>query len=116
MARMRIGFALALFFCVALAKADSPSSPERSKRNILIFVADGLRYGSINPIDAPTMYALRQRGVHFTNSHALFPTFTTPNAAAIATGHYPGDTGDFANWLYPGFPVFNTGNFKERKK
>jgi len=70
-------------------------------------VMDGLRAEAVNPTDAPTMTALRTRGVHFANSHALFPTFTTPNAAAIATGHYPGDTADFSNFLFAGFPVFD---------
>ena len=74
-------------------------------RNIIIFVADGLRPDSVNPTDAPTLFNLRQQGVNFTNSHALFPTFTTPNASAIATGHYLGDTGDFSNTIYAGFPV-----------
>ncbi len=73
-------------------------------RNVLIFVADGLRPGSITAEDAPTLYAIRQQGVDFSNSHALFPTFTTPNASAIATGHYLGDTGDFSNTIYAGFP------------
>jgi len=74
-------------------------------RNVIIFVADGLRNGSVNQTDAPTLYALRQLGVDFPNSHALFPTFTTPNASAIATGHYLGDTGDFSNTLYLGFSI-----------
>jgi arylsulfatase A-like enzyme len=76
-------------------------------RNIIVFVADGLRPGSINPIDTPTLYSIRQSGVDFTNSHSLFPTFTTPNASAIATGHYLGDTGDFSNTVYTGYPVIN---------
>ena len=74
-------------------------------RNVIIFVADGLRHDSVNPEDAPTLYQLRQEGTNFSNSHAVFPTFTTPNASAIATGHYLGDTGDFSNTLYPGFPI-----------
>ncbi len=74
-------------------------------RNVIIFVADGLRNGSVNQTDAPTLYTLRQLGVDFPNSHALFPTFTTPNASAIATGHYLGDTGDFSNTLYIGFAI-----------
>jgi arylsulfatase A-like enzyme len=74
-------------------------------RNVIIFVADGLRNGSVSQADAPTLYALRQLGVNFQNSHAVFPTFTTPNAAAIATGHYLGDTGDFSNTLFVGFPI-----------
>lgn len=88
----------------AAAKATSP-------RNIIIFIADGLRHGSVNPVDAPTLAALRERGVHFVNSHSLFPTLTTPNASAIATGHYLGDTGDFSNTEYVGYPTFNHGDF-----
>jgi hypothetical protein len=76
-------------------------------RNVIIFVADGLRPGSINATDTPTLYSIRQEGVNFTNSHSLFPTFTTPNASAIATGHYLGDTGDFSNTVYTGYPVIN---------
>jgi hypothetical protein len=30
---------------------------------------------------------------------------TTPNASAIATEHYLGDTGDFGNFLYTGYPL-----------
>ena len=55
--------------------------------------------------------ALRQKGVEFANSHAVFPTFTMPNGSAIATGHYLGDTGTFSNYVYSGYPVFNSGNF-----
>src|SRR5260370_17079455 len=73
--------------------------------NVIIFVGGGLRNGSVNPEDAPTLYELRRQGTDFSNSHAVFPTFTTPNASAIATGHYLGDTGDFSNTLYPGFPI-----------
>ncbi|QLE58828.1 alkaline phosphatase family protein [Nostoc sp. TCL26-01] len=76
-------------------------------KNVIIFVADGLRHGSVNPVDTPTLYSIRQQGVSFTNSHSLFPTFTTPNASAIATGHYLGDTGDFSNTIYSGFPTPN---------
>jgi hypothetical protein len=89
-----------LGFLVALCLPDPVLA-----RNVIIFVADGLRHGSVNPTDAPTMHRLREEGTSFTNSHALFPTFTTPNASAIATGHYLGDTGDFSNTLYPGFVI-----------
>ncbi|MGB8363913.1 MAG: alkaline phosphatase family protein [Rhizomicrobium sp.] len=73
--------------------------------NVLIFVADGLRYGSVTPDVAPTLSRVKRAGVDFTNSHALYPTLTTANASGIATGHYLGDTGDYANVLYTGFPV-----------
>lgn len=80
-------------------------------RNVIIFVADGLRPGSVNATDAPTLLSIRKSGVFFANSHSMFPTFTTANAATIATGHYLGDTGDFSNTIYSGYPVFDTGNF-----
>jgi arylsulfatase A-like enzyme len=86
-------------------------APGAKPRNVIIFVTDGLRAGSVNEVDSPTIYSLENRGVKFINSHSLFPTFTTPNASAIATGHYLGDTGDFSNVLYSGYPVFNKGDY-----
>src|SRR6266550_42846 len=80
-------------------------------RNIVVFVFDGLRGGSVNATDAPTMDWIRHHGVSFVNSHSLFPTFTTANASAIATGHYLGDTGNFSNTFYIGQPIFLGGNF-----
>jgi hypothetical protein len=80
-------------------------------RNIVIVVFDGLRAGSVNATEAPTMDWIRTHGVNFANSHSLFPTFTTANASAIATGHYLGDTGDFSNTFYIGQSVFLSGNF-----
>jgi Type I phosphodiesterase / nucleotide pyrophosphatase len=88
-----------------LAALLAAATPVAFGRNAIIFVADGLRHGSVNPTDAPTMADLRTKGVDFQNSHALFPTFTTPNASAIATGHFLGDTGDFSNTIYPGFAI-----------
>src|SRR5579863_1817650 len=81
-------------------------------RNIVIFVFDGLRAGSVNAVDSPTMFWIRDHGVNFVNSHSLFPTFTTANASAIATGHYLGDTGDYSNQIYIGHPIFLDGNFR----
>ncbi|GAC1362013.1 MAG: alkaline phosphatase family protein [Acidobacteriaceae bacterium] len=96
---------------VPSAPTSQGASQKRGKRNVIIFVADGLRYGSVNGTDAPTMLTLREVGVDFRNSHALFPTFTTPNASAIATSHYLGDTGDFSNTIFSGYPVYDSGNF-----
>ena len=92
--------ALALFAAPALAQ-----SPVPKPHNIIIFVADGLRYGSVEPGNMPNMFKLKSEGVDFTNSHSLFPTITTVNASAITTGHYIGDTGDFGNTLYTGVPM-----------
>jgi arylsulfatase A-like enzyme len=90
----------------ATALGAEPARP----RNLLLFVADGLRPGMINEHTAPAMAALLKRGVTFTNPHSLFPTFTTPNASAMATGHMLGDTGDFSNTIYAGFQVPGAGD------
>jgi len=82
---------------------------DEAKKIVLVFVADGLRYVSVTPQSAPTLWRLKSQGVDFTDSHALYPTITTVNASAIATGHYIGDTGNFGNALYSGFPVPETG-------
>ncbi|MBN9087701.1 MAG: alkaline phosphatase family protein [Reyranella sp.] len=96
-----------MLFVIVLAlafPADAQQQPARPN-NIILFVADGLRPGMVDERTAPAMAALMQRGVRFSNSHSLFPTFTTANASAMATGHYLGDTGDFSNNIYVGFPV-----------
>jgi hypothetical protein len=77
--------------------------------NVVLFVPDGLRALIVSQETAPTMSAIRDSGVNFKNPHSLFPTFTTPNASAMATGHYVGDTGDFSNVIYSGFPVPGAG-------
>ena len=102
--------AVHIFAVPAPGRATEPGKTSTA-RNVIIFIADGLRHDSVNSTDAPTLLALRSRGVHFANSHSLFPTLTTANASAIATGHYLGDTGDFSNTEYVGFPIFNHGNF-----
>ena len=72
---------------------------------MILFVPDGMRASKVSPTLTPTMAAVRDQGVNFKNSHSLMPTFTTANASAMATGHYLGDTSDFSNTLYVGFPV-----------
>lgn len=100
----------AVLACASLLVAASGSAEAKSRaRNVVIFVADGLRPGSLNPLDAPTLVRLQKKGVFFSNSHALYPTVTTANASAIATGHLLGDTGDFANTIYVGAQVIGSG-------
>jgi hypothetical protein len=79
--------------------------PAFAQQNIIVFVADGLRAAAVSPERAPTFAKVRDTGVNLSNSHALWPTITTVNASVIATGHLVGDTGDFGNTQYTGFPV-----------
>lgn len=105
----RTSVALAFMICTLFLQAQettsSPATPPSSPRNFVLFITDGLRHDAVNPDAAPTMFSLRQRGVDFVNSHSLYPTFTTPNASAFATGHGLGDTGDFGNALYVGHAI-----------
>ena len=101
-------------FVIAVIAACTAMPGKRAQQAIqhsmVIFVADGLRPTSINATDTPSMNEIRERGVKFSNSHSLFPTFTTANASAIATGHYLGDTGDFSNTIQVSAPVKSAKN------
>jgi arylsulfatase A-like enzyme len=102
---------LAAAFCMgwAFLAGPAPAQTAAPARNIIIFVADGLRYGSVEPGNMPNLAKLKAEGVDFTNSHSLYPTITTVNASAIATGHYIGDTGDFGNTLWTGQAMQSRG-------
>jgi len=94
---------------LVLLTADAAFSQNSRPHNIILFVPDGLRGRIVSPETAPAMAEVRDRGVNFKNSHSMFPTFTTANASAMATGHYLGDTGDFSNTIYTGYPVAPAG-------
>jgi hypothetical protein len=90
---------------LTVLSADAASAQNNTPHNLILFVPDGLRGRIVTPERAPAMAEVRGKGVNFRNSHSLFPTFTTANASAMATGHYFGDTGDFSNTIYTGYPV-----------
>jgi arylsulfatase A-like enzyme len=100
--------AVLAILCAGVVWPQAAPSPAPA-HNVILFIADGLRAVSVTPESAPTMARLKKNGVDFVNSHSLYPTVTTANASAIATGHYLGDTGDFANTLYFGFPLWSRG-------
>lgn len=93
-----------------LACAAFAQTPAAAPHNVVLFVADGLRFRMVDDRTAPAMAAIARNGVTLRNGHALFPTFTTANASAMATGHMLGDTGDFSNTIYAGFQVPGAGN------
>jgi hypothetical protein len=95
---------LALAACTALTLSFGPAVAQ-SNRNLILFVPDGLRALKVTSETAPTMAAIRDKGVNFANPHSLFPTFTMANASGLSTGHFLGDTGTFSNTIYAGFPV-----------
>jgi arylsulfatase A-like enzyme len=69
-------------------------------RLVIVFVVDGLRPDSITVEDTPTLFRLRAEGVDFVDSHAVFPTVTRVNAAALVTGLQPGTSGILGNQMY----------------
>lgn len=71
-----------------------------ASRLVIVFVVDGLRPDSITAEDTPTLFRLRAEGVDFAASHAVFPTVTRVNAAALATGMQPATNGILGNQMY----------------
>src|ERR1700677_2246705 len=90
---------------LTLLSAGTAFAQNSTPHNLILFVPDGLRGRIVTHESAPAMAEVRDKGVNLKNSHSLFPTFTTANASALATGHYLGDTGDFSNTIYTGYPV-----------
>src|SRR5687768_6244213 len=80
------------------------SSPSPHGRLVCLVVWDGLRPDWVTPDVTPTLHALATGGVWFERSHCAYPSETRVNAAALATGCYPGRTGITANSIFvPGF-------------
>jgi hypothetical protein len=94
---------------LVIATGAFAQAPATKPHNVVLFIADGLRARMVDDTTAPTMAAIARDGVNLRNGHALFPTFTTANASGMATGHMLGDTGDFSNTVYAGFPVPGAG-------
>ena len=92
-------FVVAIAATIALATAASPAVAGKATLN-LVLVLDGLRPDSITEQETPNLWRLREEGVNFPNGHAVFPTVTHANAAAIGTGVYPDRNGMFGNTLY----------------
>ena len=98
--RVKTALALSTVLISVAAAADPAPQPH----NVILFVPDGLRGGIVSPQTAPNLAKITRTGVWFKNSHSIFPTFTTANASGMSTGHYLGDTGDFSNTIYTGYP------------
>src|ERR1700739_1285541 len=90
--------------------AGAAATQNPTPHNLILFVPDGLRALKVTPETRPAMAAVRDKGVNFKNPHSMFPTFTTANASAMATGHYLGDTGDFSNTIYTGYTSVPAGD------
>ena len=103
-------FATSILATLAEVSPAAAQTAATRPHNVLLFVADGLRARMVDDTTAPTMAAIAREGVSLRNSHSLFPTFTTANASAMATGHMLGDTGDFSNAIYTGSEIAAAAN------
>ncbi|MEP6739480.1 MAG: alkaline phosphatase family protein [Caldimonas sp.] len=77
--------------------------PPAPQQRTIIMVWDGLRPDSVNPVDTPNLFALRQQGVNFADNHSTYPTFTMMNGSSFATGSFPKTSGFYGNtfWTPP---------------
>ena len=66
----------------------------------IIFVFDALRRDMITREHAPNLRAFIDAGADFPSSRCVFPSVTRVNAAALACGAAPGNTGVIANKFY----------------
>jgi predicted AlkP superfamily pyrophosphatase or phosphodiesterase len=113
---MRLPLALIVILLQIVVAHLVPATPAAAQaqpvrpHNVVLFIADGLRFRMVDEYLTPTMAAIARDGVTLRNGHALFPTFTMANASGMATGHLLGDTGTFSNTIYTGFEVPGAGN------
>ncbi len=66
-------------------------------RRAVLMVCDGLSREWVSPERTPNIWALKQRSLWATDHRAVFPSVTRASAAAVATGHTPGNHGLHGN-------------------
>lgn len=86
---------LALAFLAFLPGALRAEAP--GPRRIVLMVCDGLRPDFITDANMPTLARLGREGVFFTRHHAVYPSSTEVNGAALATGVQPARSTIIAN-------------------
>lgn len=90
---------LAIFCGAAALRAES--EPARAKaEHVVLMVWDGMRPDFVTEANAPTLWKLAREGVTFRNHHSVYPTLTSVNAAALATGVHPGRSGPIGNYEF----------------
>ncbi len=82
--------------------ANAASQTTNGKNRTIVFVWDGLRPDSIDPVNTPVLYSLVKSGSYFSDNHATYPSYTMANAASFATGGFIGTTGFNGNNTYAG--------------
>lgn len=88
--------------CSTSTSAPAPTLTANGKHRTIIFVWDGMRPDSIDPILTPSLYSLVRTGSYFADNHSTYPTYTMANGASFATGGFIGTTGFNGNNTYAG--------------
>ena len=111
---------LLLSFFTHISLAELPENLDGKAKLIILFVIDGLRPDLITEDLTPNLYKLKMEGVFFENSHAVFPTVTRVNSAAIATASYPIHSGIVSNSIFipeiNATSSFSTGEYQNLLK
>src|SRR5207245_4869052 len=84
---------LTLGICALAASVGASEKP----RHVVLVIWDGMRPDFVAERYAPTLNQLAHDGIRFRNHHAVYPTVTDVNGAALATGCYPNRNGLAAN-------------------
>jgi arylsulfatase A-like enzyme len=90
---------ISLLFLIVCSSAAAvvPAKPER---HVVVVVWDGMRPDFVTEQNTPTLWKLAREGITFRNHHAVYPSATMVNGAAMVTGIYPGKSGIIANHVY----------------
>jgi arylsulfatase A-like enzyme len=94
-----MAFARAFLTVVVLGCVTNAFALDHS-RHVVVVVWDGMRPDFVSRSYTPTLFELAQRGVFFTNHHAVYLSSTEVNATALATGCYPDHNGIIGNEEY----------------
>jgi predicted AlkP superfamily pyrophosphatase or phosphodiesterase len=113
--RAALSVAACIAACIIVAKAQPGTAPL-----VVIAIFDGLRPDIVSTEHTPTIARLKKEGVHYTSSHAAFPTVTRVNGGTLVTGMWPGRHGLVSNTMYvpavDPLKPFSTGEWKELLK
>src|SRR5213082_1721987 len=86
-----------LLLAIAVQAGGTSIYPASETRHVVLVVWDGMRPDFVTEKYAPTLDKLAHDGIRFRNHHAVYPTATDVNGAALATGCYPNRNGLAAN-------------------
>src|SRR5437588_2045469 len=86
-----------LLLAIAVQAGGTSIYAASETRHVVLVVWDGMRPDFVTEKCAPTLDKLGRAGVRFRNHHAVYPTATDVNGAALATGCYPNRNGLVAN-------------------